>query len=86
MIIEGFELSSQGNSAVVVANDTRTKKFTVLTNKNLPFTHRYKHLPLWKFNDMTKSRIEKEIREYILVNGTDEQHLIVFGRTFNGGK
>lgn len=79
MIIEGFEVSSKGNSVVRVSNDNRTESFTLITHVNLPKTHTLKHLHLWQLRDEQKNDIAVEIRSYIKLHGDDRQKRIVFG-------
>lgn len=80
MIIEGFSITSQGNSVIRVSNDFLTESFTIVTHKNLPFAHSVKHQHLWKLTDYAKTQIEKEVRAFISLRGTDKQKDIVFGK------
>ena len=80
MIIQGFEMSSRGNSTIRIANDNQTESFTLITHQNLPFTHEKKHVPLWNLSDKDKYKIESEVRDYVSRHGSDIQKLIVFGK------
>lgn len=80
MIITGFEFTSQGNSAIRVANDKQTESFSLITNKNLPYAHKIKHFHLWQFSDYDKGEIESEIKAYVSEFGTEKQKDIIFGK------